>query len=136
VLCDTDPFKLHYAWSLWRAGHASASEWRAAREANRRMFAAGRLGMADVILVSIPELEVLTRHRSSDSSRARRNFELHGQLGEALREWYQAVSQLDPPRVRWSFPDAGIRGLAALGARTPRSGAEVYESLISLLPQR
>ena len=135
VLCDTDPFKLHYTWSLWRVGRASGSEWRAAREASRRMFAVGRLGVADLILVSIPDPDVLARRKASDSSRARRNFELHKQLSEPLREWYHAVSRLDPLRVRWSLPDESIHGLALLGTRSPRTGTEVYEKLISLLPR-
>jgi len=85
VLCDTDPFKLHYTWSLWRLGHASTREWNLARDANRRMFTAGRLGIADVVLVSIPDSDALARRRASDSNRTRRNFELHKQLSEPLR---------------------------------------------------
>jgi hypothetical protein len=135
VLCDTDPVKLHYAWSLWRAGHATGTEWRAAREANRRMFAAGCLGVADLILVSIPDPDVLAQRKVSDSSRTRRNFDLHRRLREPLREWYSAVSQLDPYRVRWSLPDEDIHSFTPLGIRTPRTGTEIYETLLSLLPE-
>jgi hypothetical protein len=136
VLCDTDPFKLHYAWCLWRIGHASAGEWRAARDASRRMFAAGRLGIADVILVSIPDPDVLARRKAADPSRTRRNFELHRQLSEPLREWYHAVGHLDPGRVCWSLPGDNIYDLFRLGTRNPRSGTEIYDKLLSLLPQR
>jgi nicotinamide riboside kinase len=134
VLCDTDPFKLHYAWSLWRTGHASGSQWRAAREANRRMFAESRLGVADMILVSIPDPVILAQHKARDSRRTRRNFDLHRQLSEPLREWYHAVSLLDPLRVHWSHPDESIHSLTALGTRSPRTGSEVYEKLLSHLP--
>jgi hypothetical protein len=36
VLCDCDPFKLCYTWSLWRIGHSPAGEWRAAAGSIRR----------------------------------------------------------------------------------------------------
>ena len=136
VLCDTDPFKLHYTWSLWRLGHASTREWNLARDANRRMFTAGRLGIADVVLVSIPDSDALARRRASDSNRTRRNFELHKQLSEPLREWYGAISQLDPRRVCWSFPDAGLSGITPLGTRSPRSGTEAFDNLMTLLPSK
>ena len=28
AICDSDPFKLHYTWSLWRTGHARLTYWR------------------------------------------------------------------------------------------------------------
>jgi hypothetical protein len=134
VLCDTDPFKLNYTWSLWRAGHAPASDWRAARDASRRMFAAQRLGIADLILVRIPDQAVLAQQKAADQTRTRRNFELHRQLAEPLREWYRAVSELDAARVRWSFPATGTHGLTQLGTRYPRTGGELYDHLMDLLP--
>ena len=100
------------------------------------MFAADRLGVADVILVTIPEPAVLSQRKAGDSTCTRRNFELHRQLAEPLREWYHAVSQLGPSRVHWSLPLSGIHGLTALGNRSPRTGTEIYEELLSLLPQR
>ena len=41
AVCDSDPFKLHYPWSLWRTGHAHCSYWTAALEASRPVFDAG-----------------------------------------------------------------------------------------------
>jgi hypothetical protein len=131
--------------TTWIAGHRqdmavitedAGGAWRAAREANRRMFTAGRLGIADLILVRIPDLDVLDQRKVGDPHRTRRNFELHRQLGEPLREWYQAVSRLDQHRVRWELPEEGIGGLTEPGIRNPRTGTEVYERLLSVLPQR
>ncbi|MEU4806821.1 hypothetical protein [Actinosynnema sp. NPDC023587] len=42
----------------------------------RTAFAAGRLGLVDVVLISIPPLEVLRRHRDGDRS--------HGDFLDAL----------------------------------------------------
>ncbi len=106
VLCDTDPFKLHYARCLWRAGYATVSEWRAARDANRKLFVAQRLGIADLILVSIPDESILATRRLADSV----------QLAEPLRDWYQAVSQLDSTRVSWALPTGGLAFLDNSGS--------------------
>jgi hypothetical protein len=53
AVCDTDPFKLHYVWGLWRLGEASTSAWMTEARANREKFGAGRLGLADLILCDI-----------------------------------------------------------------------------------
>jgi len=138
VLCDCDPFKLCYTWSLWRIGHTAAGEWRAARDASRRMFAANRLGVADLILVSIPDQDVLAARRHADKTRTRRNFDLHRRLAEPIREWYQAVSELDAAaeRVRWLHPPNGTDELARVGSRAHRSGTDLFDRLIALLPSR
>jgi hypothetical protein len=135
AVCDTDPLKLHYVWSLWRTGHASRRQWRAELTATRLLFARHRLGIADLILVTIPDPAVLAARRRADLSRRRRNFDLHVQLAGPLRDWYHAVEQLDPPRVRWELPAAGIPG-PALGPRRHRTGTEALEALISQLPAR
>jgi hypothetical protein len=86
AVCDTDPFKLHYTWCLWQTGHASARQWRAERDATRQLFADHRLGIADLILVTIPDPAVLAARRRADTTRARHNFELHAQLAGPLRD--------------------------------------------------
>lgn len=136
VLCDTDPFKLHYVWCLWQTGNATAGQWRAEMNASSQLFAARRLGIADLILVSIPEPAVLAARRSADTTRRRRNFDLHAQLADPLRDWYRAVSALDPDRVRWELPAAGISGLASLQPRDPRTGTAIFDALIDQLPAR
>jgi hypothetical protein len=136
VICDTDPFKLHYAWCLWQTGNATAGQWRAEMNACRRLFAAQRLGIADLILVSIPEPAVLAARRAADATRRRRNFGLHAQLAGPLRDWYRAVGALDPNRVRWELPAAGVPGLATLQPRDPRTGTAVFDALMDQLPAR
>jgi len=104
MICDTDPLKLHYVWSLWRTGHASHRQWRAELNETRQLFTKQRLGIADLILIQIPGPAVLAARRQADRTRRRRNFDLHIQLADLLRDWYHAVEQLDPPRVRWELP--------------------------------
>jgi hypothetical protein len=135
AVCDTDPFKLHYVWSLWRIGHASYEHWQAEWRAAREEFADRRLGIADLILVEIPDQNVLAARRSGDRTRRRRHFDLHSQLARPLREWYQAVEQLDPLRVRWSLPADGVPE-TGLGTRSDATGAAVFDRLIGQLPAR
>src|SRR5262249_30550104 len=134
--CETDPVKLHHAWCLGRTGNATAGQWRAEMTACRRLFTARRLGIADLILVSIPEPAVLAARRAADATRRRRNFGLHAQLAGPLRDWYRAVSALDPDRVRWELPAAGVPGLATLQSRRPRTGTAIFDALMDQLPAR
>ena len=136
AVCDTDPFKLHYVWCLWQTGHATARQWRAEMNANRQLFASGRLGIADLILVSIPEQAVLSARHHADTTRRRRNFDLHAQLAHPLRDWYRAVSALDPDRVRWHLPATGIPDLGMLQRRNPRTGTAIFDSLMDQLAAR
>jgi len=135
AVCDTDPLKLHYVWSLWRTGHASSREWLAELTATRQLFAQHRLGIADLILVDIPDPATLAGRRRADPTRRRRNFDLHVQLADPLRAWYHAVEQLDPSRLRWELPAAGIPSMPA-GPRPDRTRIETFDALISQLPAR
>jgi len=136
TVCDTDPFKLHYIWSLWQAGNATTSQWRAEMAASRRLFADQRLGIADMILISIPDPAALAARRHADTTRRRRNFDLHSQLASPLRDWYHAISQLDPDRVRWELPPTGTHDLTAYGHRSQRTGTDTCDALIEQLPAR
>ncbi|MEV8517871.1 hypothetical protein [Dactylosporangium sp. NPDC051484] len=102
--------KLHYSWSLVRIGAASPERWTSEVAANRVAIAAGRLGFADAVLVSLPSVTELHRRRDADATRQRRNFSLHVRLTEPLREWYQALELAAPGRVRWELPPDGLRG--------------------------
>lgn len=132
AVCDTDPFKLHYAWTLWRTGHANRGHWATALEASRPAFDEGRLGLADLILVTIPGQDALIRRRDGDQSRRRRNFDLHVQLAPALAEWYRAIERLDPARVIWHLPPEGLPG--RVSPREPRSGSQLLDALLAHLP--
>jgi hypothetical protein len=135
AVCDTDPVKLHYVWSLWRTGHASRRQWQAELTATRRLFAQHRLGFADLILIEIPDPATLAARRRADPTRRRRNFDLHAKLADPLREWYHAVAQLDPARVRWELPATGIPAIAP-GPRPVRTGTDTFDAFISQLPAR
>src|SRR6185369_9638799 len=80
AVCDEDPMKLHYCWSLLRIGAASPQRWAHEVEANRAAISKGRLGFADLVLISIPPVDELRRRRDEDPTRRRRNFELHARL--------------------------------------------------------
>jgi hypothetical protein len=126
AICDTDPFKLHYVCSLWRIGNGERHDWDYEAAINREMFAAGEIGIADIALVSLPDIDKLRRRKSGDASRRRGHFELHAHLTEPLREWYQAIATEDPARVylvtsrRWSY-ERSARAWRAKG--TDRSGS-------------
>lgn len=135
AVCDTDPLKLHYVWTLWRIGEVSHERWIAEAHQVRERFGKGRLGLADLVLVELPDEAELRHRKESDTSRGRRNFDLHARLAEPLREWYSAVAALDPDRVRWSFPQEPLQA-DALAARDPRSGTDLFDALLGALPAR
>jgi hypothetical protein len=54
ALCDSDPLKLHYSWSLAQIGAAPWTRFEHELGTTRRAFAAGSLGFADLVMVSIP----------------------------------------------------------------------------------
>ena len=134
VVVDVDPFKLHYVWTLWRSGQASEREWDLQREMSRAAFNAGEYGLADLYLVSDVTAETLRARREADTTRERRGFERHVLLRDALLRWYRAIDELEPGRVRFGLPKAGLTpDLLAVGPRRVRSGAELFERLLARL---
>jgi hypothetical protein len=128
AVCDTDPLKLHYSWSLCRIGVGNANDFRQQAAAYREMIATSQLGFADRYFVEIPDLKTLETRRTIDLSRRRRNFELHARLGTPLREWYTAIEELRPGSVTWRFPQGGIEGLTAVAR--PRHELEAFDALV------
>jgi hypothetical protein len=104
AVCDTDPLKLHYDYCRFRIGQLEQLQLVAGAASCRRLIEQRRLGIADLILCSIPDGEVLRRQREGDTTRSRRRFELHRQLAVPLRDWYAALEAIDPSRVEWTFP--------------------------------
>jgi len=117
VLCDSDPLTLHYSWCLARLGAAPWSRFGHELRQVRAAFAAGRLGLADLVIVSIPSSSALRRQKAGDRTRRRHTFDLHETLAEPLREWYSAVEAVGPGRVVRSFPATGVP--AWPGVRSP-----------------
>ncbi|WP_037799876.1 hypothetical protein [Streptomyces sp. NRRL F-5635] len=111
AVCDTDPLKLHFTWTLARAGVSPTTD-EFVRQLRLTRSAIGRkaLGVADLIACVILPEEVLREQRMRDISRRRRNFEVHVRLAEPLREWYSALDFVDPGRVIWEWPDVSRRG--------------------------
>jgi hypothetical protein len=131
VVVDTDPFKLHYVWTLFRTGRIPEIEWTMQRDAARDAFAAGRYALADAFLVADVDDTTLRSRRDADTTRTRRNFERHVALRDALLRWYGAIDRLEPGRVVFGLPDGGITPeLLAKGKRTTRSGAELFDRLM------
>jgi hypothetical protein len=134
VVVDTDPFKLHYVWTLFRTGQVTESEWAMQRDAARDAFSAGRYALADVFLVSDVDDATLRGRRDADASRRRRNFERHVLLRDSLLRWYSGIDRLEPGRVVFGLPVDGITPeLLAKGKRERRSGQDLFDQLMSEL---
>ena len=134
AVCDSDPCKLHYAWTLWRIGAVDRLRWTAEARHAREKFEQHRLGLADFVLVELPSLTTLRQRRDRDDSRRRRNFDLHVQLADPLREWYAALDELEPGHVAWGLPANGLDP-NDVPRRSQRTGGDLLDALIDLLPR-
>jgi len=134
VICDTDPVKLHYSWTLARIGRGDPARFAAELQSTRAAIEQGRLGMADVHLVRIPPPSVLDQQKRSDPTRRRHSFPVHRLLSEPLREWYSALAHLDPARVVWQHPDNGLTELPELTVRPDRNNPTLLDALLDALP--
>ena len=134
VVCDTDPVKLHYPWTLARIGHGDPARFTAAARATRTAFEQGRLGLADLHLVQIPSPATLEHRKRADATRRRRSFAVHRLLAEPLREWYSALAHLAPTRVVWQHPENGLAGLPEVTTRPNRHDPTVLDALLDALP--
>jgi len=132
VVVDTDPFKLHYVWTLLRTGQVRDIEWAMQRDAARDAFASGGYALADVFLVSDVDIDTLRARREADPFRTRRNFERHVLLRDALLRWYGAIDRLEPGRVVFGLPPGGIAPeLISKGKRATRSGLALFDKLMN-----
>ena len=105
AICDTDPLKLHYAWSLWQNGVLDSDAWKCSIVATRGAVERGQLGFADLFLIRSISPEQVRSQREGDPHRRRRNFEQHLQLMKPHHAWYEALSEVLPGRVRWQYPE-------------------------------
>lgn len=134
VVCDTDPFKLHYSWTLWVTGLSSVEYWQRSRELSRRAFADKRLGLPDLVFFADVDADMLRRQKSADLTKTRSRHEMHILISPALTRWYSAMAALDPTRVEFQLP---VNGLEArhlqLGRRAVGSGAALFDRFMAEL---
>lgn len=133
AICDTDPVKLHYSWGMAALGLAPRAQFDRELAVTREAFRSGRLGLADAVLVALPDVQALRRQRDGDPTRRRRNFAAHVQLREPLEQWYRALDRLDPGRVFWELSVDGLPKLPA--PRADRSAVSLLDALIAELPR-
>src|SRR5882672_11372274 len=134
VVVDTDPFKLHFTWSLYQIGYTTRRGWELMRDVAREAFVTGRYGLADLIYVSDVDEATLRARRDGDPTRTRRNFERHVKLRDSTLRWYSLIEAIEPGRVVFGLPESGIDPkLLALGPRRVRSGAELFDRLVAAL---
>jgi hypothetical protein len=134
AVCDTDPLKLHYVWSLWQIGVASERYWREQCVATRDAIANSRLGFADIYLVKRIDPLLARQQRDADPTRSRRNFELHVKLHDPLIAWYRTMEKVLPRSVIWNLPDNGLAILAERGNPPNRSSIVIFDQMVGLLP--
>lgn len=131
ALCDSDPLKLHYIWSLWQIGEASEQDWLLDLAATRETIAQGRIGFADTYLVGRIDPALARQRAQEDPTRRRGNFELHVRLQTALLNWYSTLDKVLPGRVRFDFPT----GIPTFENRDGRYSVNTFDRMIALLPR-
>jgi folate-binding Fe-S cluster repair protein YgfZ len=105
AVCDTDPLKLHFLWSLWQIGEAPRSQWQLQLAETEQAIAERRLGFADLYLVKLIDPDVARQRRDNDTLRPRERFDLHVRLQPSLVRWYQTLEAALGGRVQWSLPE-------------------------------
>lgn len=130
ALCDSDPLKLHYIWSLWQIGVASENDWEMELDATRATIAQGRIGFADRYCVGQIEPQLARERARGDMIRRRRGFEQHVRLQPALLTWYSALAKVLPGRVQFGLPAT----LPAVDNQAQRYSLTAFDQMIALLP--
>lgn len=130
AICDTDPLKLHYSFCLSRIGGLAREHWLFERDLAREFVAAGRIGFADLYLVRRIDPDQARAQRDSDTTRRRRNFDLHVRLEPPLMEYYRAIEAILPGRVAWSWPADGV---PAVGRRDREEDLALFDALMKRL---
>ncbi len=110
AVCDTDPMKLHFNWSLFQIGLHPRSQWELQRDATREAMRAGKLGFGDAYFVKVIDPDVARRQRDGDTTRTRDRFDLHVRLQPTLIHWYETLQALLPGHVVWGLPEMGLPG--------------------------
>lgn len=137
VVCDTDPFKLHWAWTLWVSGLSPVEYWEHSKACARSAFTGGRLGLPDLVLFADPDIETLRRQKAGDHTRTRGRHEMHVRIAPALKRWYLAMAALDPVRVEFALPKNGLEHRhMQMGRREVSTGTAIFDDFMSELEAR
>ena len=131
ALCDSDPLKLHYIWSLWQIGEASERDWRFELDATRETLAQGRIGFADAYIVGCIDPQLARERAQTDTTRRRSRFELHVRLQPALLAWYSAVNEVLPGRGQFGFPSK----MSNFECLDRRYALAAFDQMIASLPR-
>lgn len=131
AVCDSDPLKLHYIWSLWQIGEASERDWQIELDATRATLAQGRIGFADCYIVGHIDPQLARERAQADSTRRRSKFELHVRLQSAVLGWYGAIEKVLPGRVQFGFPAA----MPSVKRLDGRYAVEAFDQMIAALPR-
>ncbi|MES2869438.1 MAG: hypothetical protein V4749_07705 [Pseudomonadota bacterium] len=131
ALCDSDPLKLHYIWSLWQIGEASEYDWQIELDATRETIAQGRIGFADCYIIGCIEPQLARERAKADITRRRSKFELHVRLQHALLTWYSAMDEVLPGRVRFGFPSE----MPTLKSIDGRYAVAAFDKMMASLPR-
>ncbi|MGY3061425.1 hypothetical protein ACVWZD_005670 [Streptomyces sp. TE3672] len=123
AVCDTGPLKLHYAWTFVRAGLDATADAFTRLTLVRDSLQRKALGIADLVACVVPSESALRTHRSGDTTGTCRNFETHVHLAALLKEWYEALNDVDPGRVVWKWPEEPL-----LGKRRERYGLDLFDA--------
>lgn len=89
AVCDTDPLKLHYSWSLSQIGVLPKSQWDLQLQESRQAITERKLGFADAYFVKIIDPITARQQSDADPSRVRDRFEAsprRGKRGRSNRE--------------------------------------------------
>ena len=133
AICDTDPLKLHYAWSLWQIGEGSEERWACERTATRQAMLDRRLGFADTYIIGEVDQETARRQRDGDTTRQRKNFELHLRLQPPLLAWYGVLASVLACPFSFAFPDHPPVESASSGEA--RYDVGLFDRAMELLPR-
>ena len=132
TVCDTDPMKLHYSWSLSQIGALPKSQWDLQCQASRQAISERKLGFADAYFVKIIDPIKAKQQSDADPSRVRDRFDLHVRLQPSLIRWYSLLNEVIGGRVHWELPDGGLP-LNILPPDRIRYDVAAFDSFVSLL---
>lgn len=132
AVCDTDPLKLHYSWSLFQVGELPKSQWQLQSQASRQAICERRLGFVDAYFVKIIDPITARQQSDADPSRVRDRFDLHVRLQPSLIRWYTLLNEVIGGRVHWELPDGGLP-LNILPPNRIRYDVAAFDSFVSLL---